>query len=208
MLEYKKPYWGTAANRQTMMAYLQIIAGIWIIFMAFLYTPALLFSAPVERKSFRYVQRSIILVIIVIILIVILTTYESDTLIFRIIPDSPLAGITGIVLTIAGLGFSAWARIHLGRYWSSMVMVRVGHRIIKTGPYRVVRNPMYTGLLIAYVGAAIVLGELLAFVALGIGIAAVWVKIKAEEEILLEKFGEEYLQYKRDVRAAIIPWVV
>jgi protein-S-isoprenylcysteine O-methyltransferase Ste14 len=190
------------------MVYLQIIAGIWIIFMAFLYIPALLFNAPVERKSFRYVRRSIILVIIAIILIVILTRYESDTLIFRIIPDSPLAGITGIVLTIAGLGFSAWARIHLGRYWSSMVMVKVGHRIIRTGPYRVVRNPMYTGLLVAYVGAAIVLGEILAFVALGIGIAAVWVKIKAEEEILFEKFGEEYLQYKRKVKAAIIPWIV
>ncbi len=191
-----------------MLMYIQIIAGIWIIFMAFLYIPALLFSAPVERRSFRFVQRSIIIAIIVIILIIILTRYESSSLILRIIPDSPLAGITGIVLTIAGLGFSAWARLHLGKYWSGMVMVKVGHRIIKSGPYRIVRNPMYTGLLIAYVGAAIAIGELLAFVALIIGIAAVWIKIKAEEEILLEKFGEEYLQYKRDVRAAIIPWIV
>jgi protein-S-isoprenylcysteine O-methyltransferase Ste14 len=191
-----------------MMAYIQIIAGIWIIFMVFLYLPALFFSAPVERRSFRYVKRSVIIAIIVIILIIILTRYESDTLILRIIPDSPLAGMTGIVLTVAGLGFSAWARLHLGKYWSGMVMVKVGHRIIKTGPYRIVRNPMYTGLLIAYGGAAIAIGELLAFVALGIGIAAVWVKIKAEEEILLEKFGEEYLQYKREVRAAIIPWIV
>jgi len=134
--------------------------------------------------------------------------YDSDSLILRIIPDSPLAGITGIVFTIAGLGFSAWARLHLGKYWSGMVMVKVGHRIIKTGPYRIVRNPMYTGLFIAYVGAAIAIGELLAFISLIIGIAFVWIKIKAEEEILSEKFGEEYLQYKRDVMAAIIPWVV
>jgi protein-S-isoprenylcysteine O-methyltransferase Ste14 len=191
-----------------MLTYLQIIAGIWITFMAFLYIPALLVSAPVEQRSFRYVQRSIIFAIIVIILIIILARYESNTLILRIIPDSPLAGITGIVLTLAGLGFSAWARLQLGKYWSSMVMIKVGHRIIKTGPYRIVRNPMYTGLFIAYVGAAIAIGELLAFAALGIGIAAVWIKIKAEEEILLEKFGEEYLQYKREVRAAIIPWIV
>jgi len=191
-----------------MLTYLQIIAGIWIIFMAFLYIPALLVSAPVEQRSFRYVQRSVIIVIIVVVLIIILTRYESSTLIFRIIPDSPLTGITGIVLTIAGLGFSTWARLHLGKYWSSMVMIKVGHRIIKTGPYRIVRNPMYTGIFIAFLGAAIAIGELVAFVALGIGIASIWVKIKAEEEILLEKFGEEYLQYKRDVRAAIIPWIV
>jgi protein-S-isoprenylcysteine O-methyltransferase len=191
-----------------MLTYLQIIAGIWIIFMAFIYIPSLFFRAPVERMSSRYLQSSIILAVIVLILFIILARYGSGTLLLRVIPDSLLAGITGIVLTIAGLGFSAWARIHLGRYWSSMVMVRIGHRIIKTGPYRIVRNPMYTGLLIAFVGAAIAIGELVAFVALGIGIASIWVKIKAEEEILLEKFGEEYLQYKRDVRAAIIPWIV
>jgi protein-S-isoprenylcysteine O-methyltransferase Ste14 len=89
-----------------------------------------------------------------------------------------------------------------------MVMIKVGHQLIRTGPYRIVRNPIYTGILIAFVGAAIAIGELLAFVALVIGFVSVWVKIKAEEEILLEKFGKEYLQYKRDVRAAIIPWVV
>jgi protein-S-isoprenylcysteine O-methyltransferase Ste14 len=191
-----------------MLTYLQVIAGIWIIFLAFIYIPSLLFRTTVERISFRYVRRSIVIAIIVIILFIVITRYNSDTLILRIIPDSPIAGITGIVLTIAGLGFSAWARLHLGRYWSSMVMVRVGHRIVKTGPYRIVRNPMYTGILVAFLGAALAIGELVAFVVLGIGIVSIWVKIKAEEEILLEKFGEEYLQYKRDVRAAIIPWIV
>jgi protein-S-isoprenylcysteine O-methyltransferase Ste14 len=67
---------------------------------------------------------------------------------------------------------------------------------------------MYTGLLTAFVGTAIVIGEFLAFVALVISIASIWVKIKAEEEILSEKFGEEYLQYKREVKADLIPWIV
>jgi len=197
-----------AANREIMLMYLQVIAGIWIIFMAFAYIPSLFFRAPVERISFRYIWRSIIIAIIIIILFIILAGYGSDALLFRIIPDSTLAGITGIVLTVAGLGFSSWARLHLGKYWSSMVLVRIGHRIIRTGPYRIVRNPMYTGLLIAFLGAAIAIGELVAFVALGIGIVSVWMKIKAEEEILLEKFGKEYQQYKQDVRAAIIPWII
>ena len=74
--------------------------------------------------------------------------------------------ITGIILTIAGLGFSAWARRHLGRYWSSMVMVKVGHQLIRTGPYRIVRNPIYTGIFVAFLGAAVAIGELLAFAAL------------------------------------------
>ncbi len=191
-----------------MLTSLQIIAGIWIVFMAVLFIPALRQGLPVERRSSRYCQWSCMVALLTVVLVIVLATYESDALVIRVVPDSPLAGMTGIVLTLAGLGFSAWARRHLGRYWSSMVMVKVGHRLIRTGPYRIVRNPMYTGILIAFVGAAVAIGELLAFVALGIGFASILVKIKAEEEILEEKFGGEYLQYKRDVRAAIIPYVL
>jgi protein-S-isoprenylcysteine O-methyltransferase Ste14 len=190
-----------------MLTFLQIIAGLWIVFFAIIYIPAFMKGAPAERRSSRYIQQSIIFAIIVVILVVVLAGYEPGALIVRVIPDSPPAGITAIVLTITGLGFSVWARWHLGRYWSSMVMVKVGHRLIRTGPYRIVRNPRYAGMLIAFVGAAIAIGELFAFIALVIGFASVWVKIKTEEEILTEKFGEEYLQYKRDVKA-LIPFVL
>jgi protein-S-isoprenylcysteine O-methyltransferase Ste14 len=114
-----------------------------------------------------------------------------------------LSGLAGIILTTAGLGFATWARIHLGKFWSSMVMVKAGHHLIRTGPYRIVRNPMYTGMLAALVGAAIAIGLLMAFIALGIIVIGIWLKIKAEEEILEEKFGDEYLQFKREVKALI-----
>ena len=86
-------------------------------------------------------------------------------------------------------------------------MIKTGHQLIRTGPYRFVRNPMYTGILIAFLGAVIAIGELLALFALAIGIVSIWVKIKAEEELLLEKFGEEYVHYKQEVKA-IIPFVL
>lgn len=191
----------------TMLTFLWIIAGIWIIFMALIYIPTLRDSAPVERRSSKYIQRSFIIALAAAILVVILANYVSDALILRVVPDSSLSGITGIILTIAGLGFSVWARRHLGRNWSSMVQVKFGHQLIRTGPYRIVRNPMYTGIFIAFVGAAIAIGELLAFVALAIGLVSIVIKIQAEEEILTEKFGEEYLQYKREVKA-LIPFVV
>ena len=191
-----------------MLIYLQIIAGIWIVFMAFLFIPAIWASTPVERVSIQYVKGSIILAIIVVAIVVLLSSYGSKTLMFRIIPDSQLAGITGILLTFIGFGFSTWARLHLGKNWSSMVEVKVGHRLVRTGPYRMVRNPMYTGFIISFVGAAVAFGQVLGFVVLGIMIISIWGKIKAEETILLEKFGEEYRQYKKDVRAAIIPWIV
>jgi protein-S-isoprenylcysteine O-methyltransferase Ste14 len=190
-----------------MQIFLQIIAGIWIVFMAFLFIPALLGGIPVERRSKKYLRWSFIVAISVVILVFLFGTFESDMLSLRLVPDSPFAGITGIILTMAGLGFSGWARRHLGRYWSSMVEIKIGHQLIRTGPYRIVRNPMYTGILIAFLGAVIAIGELVAFVALVIGIVSIGVKIKAEEEILSGKFGEEYLKYKREVKA-IIPFII
>ena len=86
-------------------------------------------------------------------------------------------------------------------------MVKTGHHLIRTGPYRIIRNPMYTGMLAAFVGAAIAIGELLAFVVVGIIGIGLWLKIKAEEEILHEKFGEEYIQFKREVKA-LIPYIL
>ena len=142
-----------------------------------------------------------------IIIIIVLSRFDTDFLLIRVVPDSSLAGITGLVLTVAGLGFSGWARYHLGRFWSSMVEVKVGHQLIRTGPYRVVRNPMYTGILIAFTGVVVAIGVLFAFIALVIGIVSILVKIKAEEEILTEKFGGEYLEYKQEVKA-IIPFII
>jgi protein-S-isoprenylcysteine O-methyltransferase Ste14 len=190
-----------------MVTYLQIIAGLWIVFMAFIFIPSLWENAPVEKRSYHYIQRSFLLALILMIVVIILGSFESETLLIPVVQPSSLSGITGIIFTIAGLGFSLWARRHLGRYWSSMVQVKIGHQLIRTGPYRIVRNPMYTGILIAFAGAAIAIGELLAFVALAIGFVSIMVKIQAEEEILTEKFGEEYLRYKREVKA-LIPFVL
>ena len=191
-----------------MLIYLQIISVIWLIFMFFLFVPALWARIPVERRSIQYIKWSIILAILVMVILVLLSFYESKTLVFRIIPDSQLAGITGVILTITGLGFSTWARLHLGKNWSSMVEVKVGHRLIRDGPYRIVRNPMYTGIIIAFVGTAVAFGHVLGVIALIILVVLIWVKIKAEEKILLEKFGEEFKQYTKDVKAAIIPYIV
>jgi protein-S-isoprenylcysteine O-methyltransferase Ste14 len=191
-----------------MVAYSQIILGAWIVFMVFLYAPSLINRAPTDRRSSKYLARSLMVFLLAVILLVALEQFEPGVLFLRIIPDTATAGMSGVVLTIAGLGFSAYARIHLGRFWSSMVMIKVGHQLIRTGPYRFVRNPMYTGMLVALIGAAVAIGVLYAFAGLGILVVGIWIKIVSEEEILLETFGDEYLQYKKNVKAALIPFVV
>jgi protein-S-isoprenylcysteine O-methyltransferase Ste14 len=85
----------------------------------------------------------------------------------RFLPAGALVSVLGLGLVAAGLGFSVWARRHLGRNWSWAVVVKEDHSLIRTGPYRYVRHPIYTGLLLAFLGMAVTVGErrgVLAFV--------------------------------------------
>src|SRR3954471_14186951 len=66
--------------------------------------------------------------------------------------------LAGLALVCAGMLFMVWARVHLGRYWSGYVTLKEGHQLIRTGPYRLVRHPIYTGFLAAALGTALVVG--------------------------------------------------
>ena len=125
----------------------------------------------------------------------------------RVIPPNDWTLSAGLAITALGLGFAVWARVHLGRNWSSRPTIRVGHTLVRTGPYRFVRNPIYTGLLIGFTGTAIVIGAFWAFVLILFLAAAFLLRIREEEKLLLEEFGGEYEKYRREVRA-LIPWLL
>jgi protein-S-isoprenylcysteine O-methyltransferase Ste14 len=79
----------------------------------------------------------------------------------------------GIAITVAGIAFAFWARIYLGRNWSGAVTVKVDHQLIRTGPYRWVRHPIYTGLITAMMGTAIVLDQVRGLIAVVLAYQAV-----------------------------------
>jgi protein-S-isoprenylcysteine O-methyltransferase Ste14 len=114
--------------------------------------------------------------------------------------------VIGLALTILGLGFAVWARVHLGRFWSGMVTLKKDHELIRSGPYAFVRHPIYTGLLTAAAGTALARGTLAALMALGLVGVACWLKIRAEEKLLTNHFGDAYRDYRRQV-AALIPFM-
>src|SRR5205823_4596112 len=73
---------------------------------------------------------------------------------------TPLAvEAAGFAWTLLGLGFAIWAREHLGRYWSGRITIKEDHRLIRSGPYRIVRHPIYTGALFAVIGVALTRGD-------------------------------------------------
>ena len=106
-------------------------------------------------------------------------------------------------MVAAGLSFAAWARVHLGKYWSGHVTLKPGHRLIRSGPYAIVRHPIYTGLLLAFIGTAVVIDEVRGVVAVILILEAHIRKLRLEERWLTGEFGSEYDLYKREVKALI-----
>jgi len=113
----------------------------------------------------------------------------------------------GLLLLAAGLGFTVWARVYLGRYWSGMITLKEGHKVIDTGPYRFVRHPIYTGWLAAMFGSAILAGTLDAFLGFELITLAFVIKLYREERMLSTELGEEYRRYMKKVPSALVPMV-
>jgi protein-S-isoprenylcysteine O-methyltransferase Ste14 len=127
-------------------------------------------------------------------------------LLWRFVPQSFLADYMGLVLTIMGVVFAIWSRLYLGRNWSGIVTIKQDHKLIRTGPYALVRHPIYTGLGLAILGTAIAIGEMRGLVATGLVLVGMRLRSRLEEASMMEQFGAQYTHYKKDVRA-MIPFV-
>lgn len=101
----------------------------------------------------------------------------------------------GVAMTAAGLGFAVWARLHLGSNWSGTVTLKEDHQLICTGPYRYVRHPIYTGLLLALLGGAVARGDIQGFIGFAICVGALIRKLRLEERWMYEQFGTPYSLY-------------
>lgn len=124
----------------------------------------------------------------------------------RLFPWAPWQFWIASLVTALGLLFTVWARVYLGRNWSGVVTIKRDHELIDTGPYALVRHPIYTGLLVAFIGSAMARGEWRGVLAVLIAWAALWRKLRVEERWLLERFGERYADYCRRVPALVPLW--
>jgi protein-S-isoprenylcysteine O-methyltransferase Ste14 len=113
----------------------------------------------------------------------------------------------GAAITVAGLLFAVWARVHLGRNWSSSVTIKEGHELITTGPYAVVRHPIYTGILTGLIGTAIAVSQVRGLIAFVLFRVAFWLKFRLEEAWMRSQFGEKYAAYARRT-AALVPYLL
>jgi protein-S-isoprenylcysteine O-methyltransferase Ste14 len=103
-------------------------------------------------------------------------------------------------LIALGFAFSWWARVHLGSLWSGQITKKPDHRVIETGPYGVVRHPIYTGILLAIFATAAAKGTVLGLAAALTITLGLWMKARLEERWLREELGlGAYDAYRRSV---------
>jgi protein-S-isoprenylcysteine O-methyltransferase Ste14 len=114
----------------------------------------------------------------------------------RFVARSAAASLSGSVMVAAGLGFAAWARWHIGRNWSGTVSLKQGHTLVCSGPYRLVRHPIYAGLLLALCGTALAIGEWRGILAVALALLAILRRIGVEERRMRQTFPA-YEAYRR-----------
>jgi protein-S-isoprenylcysteine O-methyltransferase Ste14 len=111
-----------------------------------------------------------------------------------------------VALVALGFAFSAWARVHLGTLWSGTITRKADHRIIDTGPYGIVRHPIYTGILLAVFATAAAKGTVLGLAGALIITMGISMKARLEERWLREELGaDDYDAYRRKV-SMLIPF--
>ena len=116
----------------------------------------------------------------------------------RLLPNALGEWAVGLFLTALGIGMSIWARFALGSNWSGAVTLKDNHELIRRGPYRWIRHPIYTGLLAAMIGTALIRGHLRGYLGFVIVLATFYFKARREESFLRKEFGEGFEAHTRD----------
>jgi protein-S-isoprenylcysteine O-methyltransferase Ste14 len=126
---------------------------------------------------------------------------------WRLIPNSTSMAYVGFVAVVVGLGVMTWSRIALGRNWSAAVTIKKDHELVMSGPYAIVRHPLYSGVLLAMLGTALSFGTVRGFVAFLFTFGGWWLKSRTEERFMVKQFGARYRQYQQQSKA-LIPYLL
>lgn len=189
-----------------MNLYSYLIGAIWALWLIYWWLASHNVKAAARRESpLSRAGHAVPLVIAALLLA--LPTLPAGFLSGPVFRASLISYWIGAALTVIGLGFSVWARVHLGRNWSGVVTLKEEHELVRSGPYRLVRHPIYTGLLLGFAGSALALNQWRGWLAVLIVFLALWRKLRLEERWMTEQFGEAYPEYRRKVRA-LIPFVL
>ena len=191
LLEFSKGLSFTPAMR--------VSVGLWLVFSIY-WSIASKDRAP-DRSGESILSRQAHVIAVNLALLLLILPIPGLTQ--RFAPDTRALAAVGLAIQAASIVLAVWARRHLGTNWSGEVRIAHGHQLVRSGPYRFVRHPIYTALVGMYVGTGLASGQVHAVVALPIVLLAYWRKIRLEERALGDAFLAEHERYRGETWAWI-----
>ncbi len=123
------------------------------------------------------------------------------------VSNTNFTGVIGLSLSYIGLVIACWSRYLLGKNWSVSVQKKEDHELIKSGAYKLIRHPIYTGLILMFLGNAVIVGKWRGLLGVFIVFISFWFKLKKEEKWLTDLFGNKYKEYMLKTKA-LVPWLI
>jgi len=133
--------------------------------------------------------------LVIVLAVIVVAKFQPRILLQTFISFSPWWGVVGCVLAVAGVAIAIWARYYLGRNWGMPMSVKENAELVTGGPYQWVRNPIYTGVILALLGSGLVAGVWW-LVICSASIVYFILSVFQEERIMLKTFPNSYPQYK------------
>jgi protein-S-isoprenylcysteine O-methyltransferase Ste14 len=171
-----------------------IIGDLWMLFALYWLVSALNRKKTKRRESW-FQRLAYVLPLVAAFFLLFRYEYGHTWLGTRFVPDTPMVHWLGVAIMASGVAIAFWARFHLGANWSGVVTLKEGHELIRTGPYRTIRHPIYTGILFAFLGNVIEVGQVRGLIGLLIIWLSFYVKARREESFLAQEFGPNFNEH-------------
>lgn len=183
----------------------QFIILCWAIFLIYWAIGAFTVKRTIERENPW--PRFLMFVVIIATFVLLRRGWLLSTFLGKVLwPKTVIVRTVADIVTLLGLIIALWARAVLGGNWSATPTFKEDHELIEYGPYRYVRHPIYSGVLLMVLGTAIMSGQVGGFVLLAVFFIGFWFRSRQEERLLTRHFPEAYPKYKSRVKA-FVPFV-
>jgi protein-S-isoprenylcysteine O-methyltransferase Ste14 len=169
----------------------------WLVFLAYWIVSSFAAKRIAQREDRGGVAARVITLFVAWILFVKAGDPRLGVLSRPFMPWIPWLAWLADAITVAGIAFAIWARIHIGKFWSASVALKSEHKLIRSGPYARIRHPIYTGIIFALLGTALVIGRYAALLAFAIYFAGFCFKARKEEALLAGQFGPAFEEHRR-----------
>jgi protein-S-isoprenylcysteine O-methyltransferase Ste14 len=173
-----------------------MIRALWILFAVYWVVSAFRRKKTKQRESI-FQRLTYVLPLLFAFLLFSLPEADRGWLGAPLYSQSLAAGWLGVLLTAAGVAIAFWARVHLGTNWSGVVTLKEDHELIRTGPYRTIRHPIYTGILLAVLGSVVALAQFRGVIAFVIIWLSFYIKARREESLLSAEFGPRFAEHRQ-----------